>query len=78
MILVAEGALEMNRKVNLPLALIAFAALAALLYFAYDRAYNHPAYVNPGLADIPPHHPGDDKQVVPPKDAGPIPGAMKR
>jgi hypothetical protein len=69
----------MNRKVNAPVALVAFAALAGLVYFIFTWAFRPPpANYNPGLADIPPRVPGHDKPVPPPKDAGPVPGAMAR
>ena len=68
----------MNRTVSTPVVVIAIIILSGALYVAYNKFMTRPTDPNPGRADIPARQAGDDKIVVPPKDAGAVPGAMSR
>jgi len=67
-----------NRNVSPPVVLLALVVLAALLFGIYRMTVPATQPANPGLADIPPRQPGDDRPAAPPKDAGPAPGTMPR
>jgi hypothetical protein len=68
----------MTRTVSLPVVLITFIVMAAALFVVFTRIVNPPPDAHPGMEDIPPRNADSDKPVAPPKDAGPVPGAIKR